>query len=166
MGFCFACGAQLTEQVLENRTRLMCDHCGWVHYPQLKVSAAALITEDDRILLARRSHDPWRECWYLPAGYVEADEDPEEAAIREVFEEVGLRIAITRLWKVYYFDDDPRGNGILIVYRCSVQAGILTTSAEIDGFEYFSKDQLPELIAGAGHRQAVDDWGYEVEKCR
>lgn len=144
----------------------MCDQCGWVHYPQLKVSAAALITDGERILLARRRHDPWREHWYLPAGYVEADEAPDEAAIREVFEEVGLRIAIDELWKVYYFDDDPRGNGILIVYRCSGQSGKLTTSTEIDGFEYYSKDQLPELIAGAGHRQAVVDWVHEVEICK
>jgi hypothetical protein len=37
---------------------------------------------DGRLLLLQRSRDPWRGAWNLPAGYVEADEDPARAAGR------------------------------------------------------------------------------------
>lgn len=143
---------------LEGRQRLACAACGWVYYPQLKVSAAALIEQDGKLLLVRRAHEPWKGQWYLPAGYVEADEPPARAAERETLEETGLKVKAERLVDVYYFDDDPRGNGILMVYACQILNGALTTSAETTAYGFFDPDRLPAPITGAGHQPAVQDW--------
>ncbi len=155
--YCLQCGAEL-KIVWNERERETCPRCGWVYYPQQKVSAAGLIVKNDRILLVRRAFEPWKDCWYLPAGYVEVDEDPADAAGREVLEETGLIVRVRRLMSGYFFDDDPRGNGFLLVYECGVRDGELSLTPETREAGYFSRDQLPQPLAGAGHAKAILDW--------
>ncbi len=81
----------------------------------MKVGADTLIELDKRILLLQRTRAPFAHCWSLPAGYVEVDESPSQAVIREVREEVGLHTKATDLAGVYFFSDDPRGNGMRMV---------------------------------------------------
>lgn len=157
-GYCFRCGAVLHEDVIEGRHRLVCPQCDWVYYPQLKVSAAAYVEKDGRLLLARRAQQPWQGCWYLPAGYVEADERPEQAAERETYEETGLRVQARSLEEVIYFDDDPRGNGLLLVYACELVDGVLTTSRETLECAFFAPDCIPQPLTGAGHVEAIQKW--------
>lgn len=160
MAFCFDCGTKLLPRYLDGQNRLSCPNCGWVYYPQLKVSAAGLIESRGKVLLVRRKNWPWQGCWYLPAGYVEADEDPATAAIREVREETGFIVKVVRLFGCYYFDDDPRGNGLLLVYHCQLVEGKISLSEEVDAAEYFSPGNLPDALTGAGHEQAIHDWRF------
>ncbi|GIV63802.1 MAG: NUDIX hydrolase [Bellilinea sp.] len=164
MGFCFQCGSELTRSWLENRQREVCLHCGWVHYPQLKVSAAALVVEEHRLLLVRRAISPWRGCWYLPAGYVEADEDPARAAERELFEETGLIGRAGALHGAYFFEDDPRGKGLLLVYHLHLTGGSLNLSNEADQADFFDVNRLPSPLTGAGHDRAVAEWFVVMKK--
>ena len=157
-GYCFQCGSELSVTWIEDRPRQVCPVCGWVYYPQLKVSAAGLVEKDGKILLVRRKQEPWAGYWYLPAGYVEADEDPARAAGRELFEETGVRADPDELFGLYYFDDDPRGNGLLIVYRCQYQDGEPSASTETEQGEFFAADALPAALAGAGQERALADW--------
>lgn len=142
----------------DEREREVCPRCGWVYYPQQKLSAAGLVVKNDRLLLVRRASDPWKGCWYLPAGYVEVDEDPAEAARREVLEETGLHVRVSRLLDGYYFDDDPRGNGFLLVYACHIREGELILTPETNEAGYFSREQIPQPLAGAAHARAILDW--------
>ena len=158
MGFCPHCGAALYVRMTEGRPRRVCSQCGCVHYEQLKVGAGALLERAGRLLLVRRTREPFRGCWNLPAGYVEADEPPEEAAVREVREETGLEVVAEGLAGVYFFADDPRGNGILIVYRGRETGGRLAASAEGAAPTFFAHHELPEALAGGGHDQAVLAW--------
>jgi len=60
----------------------------------VKATVAAIIARspEDRstILLTRRSVNPFRGCWCLPGGHIDAGETAVEAVIREVAEETGL----------------------------------------------------------------------------
>jgi ADP-ribose pyrophosphatase YjhB (NUDIX family) len=93
---------------------------------------------------------PGKDCWNLPAGYVEAHEAPLQAVVREVHEETGLRVEPQGLAGVYYFDDDPRGNGILIVYACRPVGGALRDTREGVASAFFGVNDLPEDLAGGG----------------
>ena len=65
-----------------------CDECnGWLN-PALAADAA--VKRGDEILLIQRKHPPMKGAWALPGGFVERDEDPEVAAIRELYEETRL----------------------------------------------------------------------------
>ncbi|MEJ2210580.1 MAG: NUDIX domain-containing protein [Anaerolineae bacterium] len=123
--YCLECGTQLEERSLEGRQRLVCPACGYVHYPQLKVGAGSLLIHDGRLLLVQRGPQAsaFPGTWCLPAGYCEADEPPALTAIRETEEETGLEVHISCMSGTYYFDDDPRGNGVLLVYEAEVAGG-------------------------------------------
>ena len=58
-----------------------------------------IIESGERVVLVRRKHPP--EGWAIPGGFVEIGESVEEAAVREAFEETGLRVTLTALLGVY-----------------------------------------------------------------
>ena len=158
MKYCINCGNPLSSKEVEQRRREFCPKCGYIHFEQLKVGAGAIIERDGKILLLKRCQNPFINSWNLPAGYVEVDEDPSQAVIREVSEEAGLRIEPIKLENIYYFNDDPRGNGILIVFRCTIIDGQLSESNESITPTYYSRNDVPEILAGGGHNQAIMAW--------
>lgn len=157
MNFCPQCGNELVTRSVEGRERPTCPRCGFVAYQHLKVGAAVIARRGKQMVLLRRSREPFAGCWSLPAGYVEADEAPADAAVRECREETGLDVAVDGLFGVYFFDDDPRGHGVLIVYLATIVGGELGDGDEGPA-AFFSPDELPAPLAGAGHSPALHDW--------
>jgi len=158
MKFCTRCGTALEWGESEQRQRPFCPQCRRIHYAQLKVGAGGLIEQNGRLLLLQRTAAPFEHCWNLPAGYAEVDESPLQTVVREVCEETGLCVEVEGLIDVYFFADDPRGNGILIVYRCWPIGGELTATAEGVNPTFFSAGDIPERLAGGGHDQAILAW--------
>ena len=156
--FCPTCGTLLAPREHEGKQRLFCPKCKHICYRQLKVGVGALIERDGDLLLIQRTIVPFQDCWNLPAGYAEADESPVQTVVREVREETGLQVEVEGLVDVHFFDDDPRGNGILIVYRCLVTGGDLIESFEAVNPTFFHRNGLPENLAGGGHDQVVRAW--------
>lgn len=156
--FCPDCGGRLELRDVEGKERSFCTRCARVHYAQLKVGAGGLIVQEGRLLPIKRTRDPFSGCWNLPAGYAEADEAPVETVVREVWEETGLRVEPAGLVDLYYFDDDWRGNGILIVYACRVAVGLPQATSEGAMPTFFAPGDVPRELAGAGHDQAVRAW--------
>ena len=156
--FCSHCGASTEVRTLDGRDRAVCTTCTRVHYEVPKLGAGALIERDQRLLLVLRSHEPFAGRWNLPAGFVEVEESPDEAAQREALEETGLRVAVERVDDVYAYADDPRGHGVLIVYRCTVVGGQLSGSDEGTDVRYVARNELPDGLAGGGHDRAIAAW--------
>lgn len=149
------------ERPVDGRDRLVCPACGYVHYRQLKVGAGSLVIREGALLLVQRGPDvaAFPGAWCLPAGYCEPDEPPALMAIRETEEETGLQVLSTCLLGTYYFDDDPRGNGLLLVYEAELAGGRLHTDGrETVAAGFFAPDQLPEPLCGGGHNQAIHTW--------
>lgn len=158
--YCIRCGAAMERRFIasEGRERMVCPNCGWVHYPHLKVGAGVLIEQDGKILLVRRAHNPWKGAWNLPAGYVEIDEPPEHAAAREAKEETGLEVRILGIVDARFFNDDPRGNGLLLLYRAEVVGGELRTGDETAELRFFAPDEIPAELAGGAHDVLIRAW--------
>ncbi len=164
MHYCFLCGSELELRFLDHRDREACPNCGWVHYPQLKVGVGVLIENDGCLLLLQRAHEPWAGYWNLPAGYAEADEAPIEAAKRETLEETGLRVELGKLEHLYYFDDDPRGNGIMLVYKATKISGELNINRdEVSSAQYFSWQNIPKNLAGGADDRIVKKWREDAQ---
>ena len=122
-----------------------CPNCDWVYFPDPKVAVAALIHHNDQVLLVRRANDPQRGYWTLPAGFIDAGEDPVRAVERECFQETGLLTMVMDLVDVIYGQEHPRGAHILIVYRAKVVSGELHAADDVDKAGYFPLDDLPPL---------------------
>jgi ADP-ribose pyrophosphatase YjhB (NUDIX family) len=63
----------------------------------LRLAAYAVCIEDGRVLLARHAPPKGETTWTLPGGKVEHAEDPFDAVIREVAEEIGCDAVVERL---------------------------------------------------------------------
>ena len=164
--YCSQCGAELAEQQVEGRERPVCVACGQVVYAQLRVGAGALIERDGALLLLKRSHSAtaFSGTWNLPSGYCEADEPPPVAAAREAAEETSLQVKIGHLAGAYFFDDDPRGSGLLLVYKGTVSGGELQVDGtEAVGAGYFLPGYLPQPLCGGGHDQAIGAWQARLQ---
>ena len=104
-----------------------------------------LIKKDDQILLVQRMFDPKKGQWTLPSGFVDAGEDPRQAAKRECLEETGLEIAEIQLLDVIFSQEHPRGASIVIIYHAEVAGGQLNPGDDADKAAYFKISDLPPL---------------------
>lgn len=155
---CLHCGTMLENRALDGREREVCPACGWVHYRQLKLSVTARVLQEDRLLMVQRGISPWYGAWQMPSGYVEVDEDPAGAAEREAWEETGLRVQADRLLGVYPYED-PRGNGVMLMYDCHVVGRALQPGAESLQADFIGAvDALQREFAGEASRRQVLDW--------
>jgi ADP-ribose pyrophosphatase YjhB (NUDIX family) len=164
--YCIECGARLIEQQLDGRPPRVCPACGRVAYQQLKVGTGVLVQPEGRLLVVQRSPESsaFPSTWSLPAGYCEADEPPPVTAAREATEETGLQIQVGGLVDAYFFDDDPRGSGLLLVYEAEAEGEDprgdrwCPESSEVAVAGFYRPDELPEPLCGGGHDQAIDAW--------
>jgi 8-oxo-dGTP diphosphatase len=103
--------------------------------------------QSTQILLIKRKNDPYKDCWALPGGFVDQDEDLEEAALRELKEETS--ITLNHLKQLGAFGKpkrDPRSHVVSIAYFSYVDT-ITNAIAQDDAKEaaWFTIDKLPEL---------------------
>lgn len=129
--------------------RPTCPVCGWVHYEDPKVAAGALVLRQREVLLVRRVLDPYMGQWSIPAGFVNAYEDPVAAAQRECREETGLVIAVDGLFDMLTGREHSRGADIFLVYRAHVLRGILAAGDDADQVGWFPLEALPPLAFGS-----------------
>ncbi len=145
INYCVRCGNVLAQAERFGRMRPCCLVCGWIYFADPKVAAAALVERDGQVLLVRRANTPQRGLWTLPAGFVDAGEDPVKAVERECLEETGLRVRVVALLDVLSGQEHPRGAHILIAYRAEVLGGELRSGDDVDRAAFFSPRALPPL---------------------
>ncbi len=123
----------------------MCPNCGHTVFFDPKVAVVIFVTDGDRLLLIKRQNDPAKGRWALPAGFIDDDEAPQLAAIRETQEETGLTIALDRLLDLLHRPDADGLADIVIAYQAHVVGGVLAAADDADDAAWFARDALPEL---------------------
>ena len=123
----------------------MCPNCGWVYFADPKVAVGVLLAVGSKVLLVRRANEPFRGRWTLPAGFVDAGEDPARAAERECLEEAGLVVRAGHVLDVLASGDQPHGADFLIVYDAELVSGELAAGDDADRADWFERDDLPPL---------------------
>lgn len=152
--FCPACGAKTQLIHIHGRQRPQCISCGHVVYFDPKVAAIALITRDDRILLAQRANDPEKGKWGLPGGFVEFGEHPQEAVKREVLEETDLTVNVGEVIDVFHTSGSTT---ITIAYRVDIVDGVPSAHDDVQAVGWFTRDTIPELCF-VSTKSVVDRW--------
>jgi len=143
--FCPRCGTPVRMEFHYGHDRPICPACGWMHFADPKVAAAVLVERDGRVLLVQRANDPFKGLWTLPAGFVDAGEDPAAAAARECLEEAGLAIHIIGIIDIRYGREHPRGSDFVIIYRGEAAGGEIHAGDDASAAAWFERGKLPEL---------------------
>ena len=150
--FCPRCGTPVLHEERFGKIHPVCPQCEWVHFEDPKVAAAVLIEQDGRVLLVRRINEPYRGLWTLPAGFVDAGEDPARAAERECLEETGLSVHVIRVLDVIGGREHERGADIVIAYQGEVLSGTISPGDDADAVQWFARNDLPPLAFTATKR--------------
>lgn len=152
MRYCPQCRAELIESMLDGKQRLVCsDSCGFVHWNNPTPVVACIIEYDGKVLLAKNAS--WPVDFYgLITGFLEAGESPEDGALREMFEEVGLRGEIISHVGNYSFFEQ---NQLLIVYHV-VGYGEVRLNEELSAYKLLPHADVQPWNIGTG--PALRDW--------
>lgn len=117
-----------------------------------------------QVLLVKRGVPPFEGQYAIPGGFIRGHESLEEAALRELHEETGVRNVF--LEQLYTFGDpkrDPRGRVITVAYYALIASDKLSLVAGADAAEaqWFPASSLPPLAFD--HKSILD---YALERLR
>jgi NAD+ diphosphatase len=160
------CGRCATPTELSAGERgLKCPQCGLVAYPRVAPAMIVLVTRgepgpDQEALLARGVNFPM-PMYSCLAGFVEPGEDLEGAVVREVAEEVGIRVG-----NVSYRASQPWPfpHSLMIGFRAEYESGdLVLDETEIADANWYRRDEIPMIPPGISvARRLIDEWLHDA----
>jgi ADP-ribose pyrophosphatase YjhB (NUDIX family) len=130
-------------------------------YPEYPfVGVGALIHKEGKILLIKRRFEPNKGRWSLPGGLVERGERVEEAAVREVKEELGIKVTLEGLIDIAN-EIIPDENGrikyhyVLIDFLARPNRGRIRLNKESSSFRWFQPETVENLNTSKNTRAIV-----------
>ncbi|MEO6797314.1 MAG: NUDIX domain-containing protein [Candidatus Dormibacter sp.] len=157
--YCADCGVATAVQRVGARQLSVCPKCERIFFRNPKLVVTALIEEAGQVLLVLRDIEPGRGLWGLPGGYVDWDEHPEAAMVRECEEETGAEVAPLELTAVEHILMGEEGI-VMLAYRAQLLGGEVRARDEVQQVAWFAPDALPPL-AFSSHRAVLERWSRE-----
>ena len=129
------------------------------------LGANAIITCNNRILLEKR-----RDCdlWGLVGGGVKPQETPLDAIVREIREELGIRVSKDQFKKLGVYGEPGRiaayrdgsiWRMVVVVFRLELDVEPeIVISEESNDMRFFSKEELKDIQIVVTHSDIVEDW--------
>ena len=130
-----------------------------------RLGANAIITCNGKILLEKR-----RDCdiWGLVGGGVKKQETPLQAILREIYEELGLRIPKERFNKLSVYGEPGRiaayqdgsiWRMVIVVFGLELDVEPeMKISSESRALRFFTREELKDIEIVVTHSDIVDDW--------
>lgn len=130
-----------------------------------RLGANAILTCNGKLLLEKRRDS---DTWGLVGGGVKKYEEPIQAMVREVYEELGIRIPKERFQKLAVYGEPGRVAAycdgsvwrmVIVVFALELEKEPeITISAESRDIRFFSKEQLKDIEIVITHSDIVEDW--------
>ncbi|MBF0421735.1 MAG: NUDIX domain-containing protein [Magnetococcales bacterium] len=160
MSYCPNCGKATHSQYLDGRDRLVCPdtECGFIAWNNPIPVVAVIVETPAGVVLAHHVSWPDKKKYSIITGFLEAGEDPKEAACRETREELGLIPESPTLIGVYPF---ARANQVIIAYHLHAHGDILLNE-ELDACKVVPRNKMKAWPFGTG--LAVADWLAELSQ--
>ena len=120
--------------------------------PMVTVDAVvfAFVGKQAKLLLINRKNEPFKGRWALPGGFVDMDEELEQAAKRELAEETGLQgVSLEQMHTFGECGRDPRGRQVTIVFAGVARDNLDSIKAGDDAADarWFDVENLPKDLA-------------------
>lgn len=142
--FCPLCGGEFEK--VDNEL-LNCKNCKKPFYISPKpCSAAVILNNDNELMLVRRAYDPRKGYWDVPGGFVSLDESIEDSVIREIEEEVGLKLKNLNFLFSYsdrYIYKEINYYCLVSLFLAEVESGEIKAADDVSEVKFFSLDNLP-----------------------
>jgi 8-oxo-dGTP diphosphatase len=122
------------------------------NYPHFALTVDAIIfSKSDaglNVLLIRRAHEPFKDCWAFPGGYVSIDEVIDNAIYRELKEETSMSNVLLKRFDIFdAVNRDPRERTVSVVYYGFMNGSneLIKAGDDAKDAKWFLVNKLPEL---------------------
>jgi NAD+ diphosphatase len=150
--YCPRCGTALAAFTdHEARSRLRCPGCGFIHYDNPTPVVAAIVEHDGEIILVQSRGWPGH-FFGLVTGFLEKGEEPAEAVLREVSEELSLTGELVSFVGIYTFE---MMNQVILAWHVRAR-GEVVVGEELAAIKRIPREKLRPWPMGTG--RAVADW--------
>lgn len=142
MNFCSQCGQPVSLHVPEgdNRPRFVCTACHKIHYENPRIVTGCLAVKDEGILLCKRSIQPRKGLWTLPAGFLENGETTTGGALREMLEEANARAEIENIYTIFNL---PHISQVYMFFLAHLTDGDFAAGDESEEVKLFEECDIP-----------------------
>jgi len=128
-------------------------------YRSPSLAVDGILEVDGKILLVKRKNPPFKDFWAFPGGFVKYGERTEEAVVREVFEESGIKTKVKDLLGVYSDPNrDPRGHTVSVVYVLEYVEGSPKGSDDAKEARFFTIDEVKNMDLAFDHKTIFKDY--------
>lgn len=120
-------------------------------YPRAALTVDAIVyvknADNYSILLIQRKNEPYRNKWALPGGFIDMHETLEQACIRELEEETGIKIKQVKQFRAYdAVNRDPRHRTISVVFSAELsKTADVNAGDDAAQAKWFDRNKLPDL---------------------
>ena len=153
--FCPHCRTEMIHREEGGVQRPACSACGFVQYLNPAPGAGVILIRDGRICLVQRKFPPKVDQWTLPTGFMEWDETIEQTAVREVLEETGLEVKLSRLYSVDTGIVPPDLPVLVVFFQGEETGGSLQAGDDAAAVDFYPFDKFPGPIAFGSHRRVI-----------
>jgi len=129
--YCVHCGNTITRRDEDGILRDYCINCDVFFYDNPLPVVSTILPIDRSILLVKRKFRPYKGMWCLPSGFAEVDESIEDAAVRELEEETGVKGKIISLVDVDSCSNYFYGDLIFLTFEAVQIGGSLAPGSDI-----------------------------------
>jgi 8-oxo-dGTP pyrophosphatase MutT (NUDIX family) len=119
------------------------------------VSVKGVVIRGGRVVLLENERDEWE----LPGGKLEPSESPQGCVVREIFEELGLRVAAERLLDTWVYAITDRVRVLILTWGCrELDLREAVSSREHKRLGWFGIDEVERLPMPAGYKDSIRAW--------
>lgn len=157
--YCPDCGSLLTHRDLGDEVGVpWCDRCDKPWFPVFPVAVIALVYNDaGEVLLLRQNYISSEFC-NLVSGYILPGEDAESCAVREIYEETGLKADRLELVRTHWFEHKEM---MMVGFFAHVADGRLRLSSEVDSAFWCDPREILNYLSirpGSTSRKLAEDF--------
>ena len=150
--FCPYCGMKISRRQEDDTWRDFCTTCNLFFYENPLPVVSSILVSDRSILLVKRGKKPYRGAWCLPTGFAETGERIEEAALRELEEESGIKGRILNLVDVDSCVNYFYGDLLFLTFEAELLSGRPLAGGDAVEAKFFPIDKVPRLAFSSNTR--------------
>ena len=152
---CLYCGGEITKKSEDGVLRDFCPCCNSFFYNNPLPVVSSILDSSRQILLVKRDRAPFKGQWCLPTGFAEAGESIEDAALRELHEETGIKGRISRLLDVDSYKSRFYGDLLFLTFIVEQTGGKLAAGDDCAQARFWPVNKLPPM-AFPPNKRALD----------
>lgn len=145
MLYCPYCGTKVEMHKIESKIRKFCPNCQtYIYENPVPVVAIVIFNDKNELLLIKRKEEPAKGEWALPSGFIELNEQPQDAAKRELFEETRINARELKLIDVFE-QKSKKYKSVLVLAYIGFTKDQPVAGDDAEEAKFFATKNLPQI---------------------